>query len=360
MSQHTNPIFNDNKLKLGMFGLNSGNQIMTLAPERYVADWKRSDECMRLADAAGLEAMVSLMGWQTRQFEPFTWATALGARHPTPAVVATFHAQLMHPTFVAKAAATGDHVTAGRFGINVVAGSSPRAYQAFGQELEDHGTRYDHAAEFMDLLHRLWREEAFDFEGRFYTVKRNESLPKPLQAFPPIMNAGTSERGLRFAARYADMVFTHLQEDLDGVRSLTASCKKLAFEEFGRTVQVWTHGYIVLRDTADDAEEFLRYYAEQHADQTRIEAWVKALGEAAPDTMPPADRWKYQRNWAAGGGVALVGTAEQVAARLCELSAAGLDGILFNSIEPEGMLERLTRDLLPRLEQAGLRRPKRS
>lgn len=315
---------------------------------------------MRLADAAGLEAMVSLMGWQTKQFEPFTWATALGARYFNPAVVATLHVQLMHPTFVAKATATGDHVSGGRFGINIVAGSSPRAYQAFGQELESHETRYAHAAEFMDLLYRLWsEEEPFDFEGRFYKVTRNESLPKPLQRFPPVMNAGTSERGMRFAARYADMVFTHLQEDLDSVRSLTAACKRMAYEEFGRKVQVWTHGYIVLRDTSNEAVDFLRYYAEENADHARVEAWVKALGEAAPDSMPAAERWKFQRNWAAGGGIALVGTADQVAARMSELSAAGLDGILFNSIEPEAMLGRLTQDLLPLLEQAGLRRPTR-
>jgi len=63
------------------------------------------------------------------------------------------------------------------------------------------------------------------------------------------------------------------------------------------------------------------------------------------------------RNWAAGGGLAMVGTPDMVAQRLQKLSAAGLSGILLTSLEPEDMLDRFARQVLPRLEAAGLRRP---
>ncbi|CAH1653217.1 LLM class flavin-dependent oxidoreductase [Chelatococcus asaccharovorans] len=355
----TNPVFNDNRLKLGLFGLNSG-QVMTKAPDRYIADWKRSDASVKLASDAGLEAIVALITWHQRQFDTFTWCAALGARHPNPAVVATFHVQLVHPTFVAKAAATGDHITDGRFCLNVVAGSNSRSYQAFGMEMPDHETRYAQAAEYMELLKRLWTEDPFDFEGRHFQVFKAESQPKPVQSLPPIMNAGTSERGVLFAAKYADMVFTHFQEDMDSVRAQCASIKKLAWDEFRRPVQVWTHGYIVIRDTDAEAEEFLRYFAVEHADQARVAAMIKALSESAYEKIQDSERWKYQRNWAAGGGVALVGSPETVARRMAEFSAAGVDGILLNSIEPESMVSRLTADVLPLLEQAGVRKPFRA
>jgi alkanesulfonate monooxygenase SsuD/methylene tetrahydromethanopterin reductase-like flavin-dependent oxidoreductase (luciferase family) len=345
---------------LGLFGLNSGSQVMTTVPERYIADWKRSDAVMKLASDSGLEAMVSLMSWHQRQFDTFSWCSALGARHPNPAVVATLHVQLMHPTFVAKAAATGDHITGGRFGINIVAGSNSRSYQAFGMDMPAHETRYAQAAEFMELLKRLWTEDPFDFEGRHFKVQKADSQPKPLQSLPPVMNAGTSERGVLFAAKYADMVFTHFQEDMDSVRAQCASIKKLAWDEFRRPVQVWTHGYIVIRDTDAEAQEFLRYFAVEHADEARVAAFVKALGESAYEKIQDNDRWKYQRNWAAGGGIALVGSPETVARRLAEFSGVGVDGILFNSIEPESMVSRLTASVLPILEQAGLRKPFRT
>jgi alkanesulfonate monooxygenase SsuD/methylene tetrahydromethanopterin reductase-like flavin-dependent oxidoreductase (luciferase family) len=351
------PLFNDNKLKLGLFALNSGGTMMTLAPDRFQADWRRCDEAMRLAGELGIEAMVSLATWsERREFESFTWSAALGARHPGTANITTFHVQLMHPTFVAKAVATLDHITDGRAAINIVAGSNPATYAAFGQAFEDHNTRYAHAEEFVRVLDLLWSAEGpVDFEGRFYKLNGAYCIPKPMGR-PPIMNAGTSERGLDFAARFADIVFTHLPEgDLEGSRALIAHCKDIARQRYQRKVQVWTHAYVVMRDTQEEADAFLRYYAEEHADHARVEAWTKTLTQTADSKVRDEESWKFKRNWAAGGGIGLVGTPQRVAEQLVVLSELGLDGILLNSTEPENMLAYSRRGLLPLLEQAGVR-----
>ena len=337
--------------------MNAGDHIYTKAPERYTADWDRCAAATVTADRLGIEATVSLMGWTGPQLETFTWAAGLAAITHHPAVLTTMHVQLMHPVFVAKAAATADRISHGRFGINIVAGANPATFGAFGASIEDHETRYAHAAEFMDLLRRLWAaQEPFDFEGRFYRIKRAFSVPKPIQQFPAIMNAGTSDRGREFATKYADIVFTHLEEDIEAVKAQIEDYKSHARNAYGREVQIWTHGYVVMRDSEQEAQEFLNHYAVEHADREGIAKWLKALGGAA-QSADAAQRWKFERNWAAGGGVNLVGTADQVAAKLEALSTAGLDGILLNTIEPEIMLERVGKDLLPRLEQAGLRKP---
>lgn len=351
----TNPLFNDNSLKLGMFALNSGGTMMTLAPDRFTVNWDRCDEAMRLASVAGLEVMVSLATWDRAEFEPFTWTAALGARHPKVATITTVHVQLMHPTFVARAIATEDHITKGRASINIVAGSNPATYSAFGMPFEDHESRYAHAEEFMELLYLLWSSEGpVSYDGRFYQVKNALCQPKPLQARPAIMNAGTSERGLDFAAKHADVVFTHLpDDDLKATRELTSHCKDVAFSRYGRKVQVWTHAYIVMRETQEEADAFLHYYAVEHADRPRVEAYTKVLMQSSDGKT---EQWKIARNWAAGGGMALVGTPESVAQKLIALNQAGLDGMLLNSTEPERMLDMATRKLLPLLEQAGVRK----
>lgn len=356
--QATHPLFNANRLKLGLFGLNAGTQAMTLAPDQYVAEWDRCSEIVGIADRLGFEAMVSLISWGAKaELEPFAWATGLGAQHKHAAFVSTMHVQLNHPTYVAKAAATAQAITHGRFALNIVAGVNPETFRAFGAQLEDHETRYAHAAEFMDLLTRLWTAETpFDFDGRFYTAKNVLSTPRPRYGLPPIMNAGTSDRGRLFAARYADLIFTHLESDIAGVRAQLSELKDLARRDFQREVQVWTHGYAVVRDTQAEADDFLRYYAVDHADTERVARWVKTLGASA-QSASAADKWKVARNWAAGGGVDLVGTPESIAVKLEALSAAGLDGILLKSIEPERMLERFGREVVPRLEAAGLRKP---
>lgn len=354
----TNPLFNDNKLKLGMFGLNAGWHIYTKAPERYEADWDRCDAVTAAVQDLGLETMLWLAGWGSkREMETFTWAAGLAGRYSRPSFVSTMHVQLNHPVFVAKAAATIDRISAGRFGINIVAGATPSTFATFGMPIEDHETRYAHAEEFMQLLRRLWvAEESFDYEGRFYKLANACSLPKGKQSFPAIINAGTSERGRQFACEYADIIFTHIHVDLEQAAAQIADYKSYAWTHFKRRVQVWTHGYTVIRDTHQEAEDFLQYYASQHADHEAVRELVKALGSSAQSSSE-ADRWKYERSWAAGGGINLVGTAEEVADKLSKLSAVGLDGVLFATIEPETLLEHVGSGLLPLLEQAGLRAP---
>ncbi len=364
----TNPLFNDNKLKLGIFGYNGNGPQMTAALERFVAEWPRSRNLAALAAELGFEAVVSFAVWRApidgdgrhlanREFEAFSWCAGIGAAVDGPAVIATFHAQLTNPAFVAKAAATIDHITNGRVALNIVAGSSRHAFGQFGRDIEDPATRYAHAEEFLEVLKRFWVEQdEFEFTGRFYQVRKGVSLPKPLQApHPPIMNAGLSDRGRRFATRHADLVFTLLRDQEDSWAPQIAAYHNLARTEFRRDIQVWTHGYVVIGDTDAHARAYLNSYAEERADPVWVKAWVDELSEGMP-ALRPEQLFVMRRNWAAGGGFELVGSAETVARKLIGLSAAGLSGFLLTALEPEKMLRRFGAEVMPRLEQAGLRR----
>lgn len=366
----TNPLFNDNKLKLGLFCFNSCGAGFTLVPERYRANWPRSVELARSADILGLEAVVTASQWRGRidsdpdhpshnEFEPFTWCAGLGAITTHCALIATFHTQVHSPAFVAKATATIDHITGGRCGINIVAGSSKMTHGLFGKDIEDHEARYRHTTEFVELLRRLWTEtQEFDHQGEFYKLKGGISIPRPLeQPSPPIMNAGYSARGQLFAAGNADLALTLLHEhQADTWKAQVDAYRQKAKEEHDREIQIWTHGYVVIRDTEAEAEDYVRYYAEENVDQMWVDSWVRELGEDMPK-LRPEQQALMQRNWAAGGGMALVGSADQVAEKMMRLSNAGISGILLTAIEPEDMLVRLQRDVLPRLEQAGVRAP---
>lgn len=365
----TNPIFNDNPFKLGLFCHNASVIQMSTAPEKYSPTWPRSLEIARLVDTIGLEVIVSFAGWRGaypddpkhcshREYEPFTWAAAMAAVSKYPAIIGTFHAQLTHPAFVAKAASTIDHITGGRAGLNVVAGSSRLAFAQFGQTIEDHDTRYEHSDEFLAVMKKFWSaEEEFDFDGRFMKVRHGISEPKPIQSpHPAIINAGVSERGRRFAARHADIALTHLRGGEDEWREIIAAYKMLAAGEYQRPVQVWTHGYVVVGDTEAEANDYLSYYAERHADKRWVDAWIAELGENAP-TLRPDQLVHMSRNWAAGGGQSLVGTPGMIVDKMTKLSRAGLNGMLMTALEPELMLSRMHTTVVPLMEQAGLRRP---
>ncbi|MEV1295310.1 LLM class flavin-dependent oxidoreductase [Pseudonocardia sp. NPDC049635] len=365
-----NPLFGGNTLKLGLFCTNGPGASQTLAPEAHETSWDMSLRTARAADRAGFEAVVPFARWKGypenrpqhrsgRVLDPFTWAAGIAAATENIGVFATSHAPTLHPIVAAKQAATVDHISGGRFALNVVGGWNRPELEMFGAPMREHDERYDHLAEWLQVIRRLWSEsDEFDFHGRFFDVVGGVSEPKPVQSAIPIMNAGGSPRGMRFAAEHADLCFVIVHsEDEDAIRDQIQGYKQMAREEFGREVRVWTHTVVVQSDSQAEAEAYYRRFSVEQEDVESVDAWMRLQG-ANTEVMPPAVLQAMRQRFAAGaGGFPLVGTAETVAERLGTLSRAGIEGALLTWVDYDTGIADFTRDVLPLLEEAGLRAP---
>lgn len=365
-----NPLFGDNKLKLGLFTTNGHGASITLAPDAHDMSWDLSLRTAIAADEAGLEAVVPYARWKGYAenrpdhktgtvFDPFTWAAGLASVTRNIGIFATAHAPTMHPIVAAKQAATIDHISGGRFSLNVVGGWNRPELEMFGAPMREHDERYDYLDEWLTVLRRLWTEhEEFDHHGTFFDVVGGTSSPKPLQRAIPIMNAGGSPRGMRFAAEHADFCFVNVgSEDPQEISQQVESYKSTAREQFGRDVSVWTHSVVVQRDTDAAAEAELYRFSVEYEDTESVDAWMRTIGINS-EAMPPDALAAMRQRFAAGaGGFPLVGTSETIAQRLEMLSSAGIDGVLMTWLNFDTGLATFTRDVLPRLEKAGLRAP---
>ena len=195
------------------------------------ADWRSTLTLARLADEMEFEALVPVGRWKGfggvtnfngAGFEPYTWAAAIGAVTKYSAVFATSHVPTVHPIMAAKQATTIDHVTGGRFALNIVTGWFLPEIEMFGAPQMDHDLRYDCAIEWLDIIKRLWTEdEEFDYSGKYYRIKKGILRPKPIQApYPVVMNAGGSETGRHYAAKYCDVAFVIFDPDDVGRRQI--------------------------------------------------------------------------------------------------------------------------------------------
>ena len=364
----TNPLFHANKLKVGVFAFNgTAGCNMTTVPEQYRATWANSLDVAQQADNAGFEVIVPYARWRpfgdahhpsAHVFENFTWASAIAASTRYSGIMSTCHVPLMHPVLVAKAAATIDHVSNGRFGINIVCGWFRPEFEMFGAPLLEHDERYDYAEEWITIIKRLWTEDQeFNFEGKYFRVIRGLSQPKPIQKpRPALMNAGASDRGRRFVAQHSDMAFVFLQShDDEHVRNHVDTYRQLAREVSGREIQVWCICYVVQRDSYEEAVKYVDYYAVEHGDETYADIWVDE-NLARSKGLPPEVQKRLRRSLKAGyGGVPLLGNPNDVAARLERLSACGIDGVLLTWVDFQGGIRDFISGVLPRLEQSGLR-----
>lgn len=363
----TNPLFNSNKLKLGVFGLNGASITASKLPERYVASWDEARPIFEAADRAGLEAIVPYARWlpfgpaghvSGRVLDPACYAAAASALTRHSAVMATVHTPIFHPMVVAKQGATIDQISAGRFGLNVVCGWMTPEISMFGPRMKTHDDRYAQADEWMTIVKRAWVEEQpFDFDGSYIQALGAYSDPKPVQRpYPPVMNAGGSEKGREFAAKHADLVFVMITtNDLTEVKRQVDTYRQLAWDRHRRQIQVWSYASVVQRDSLKEAEDYVDLAINQHGDWEQVDTFIKYQMEGAK-TMPPDVLQKMRFSIAAGGGgVPLLGTAEQIADKLQQLSQCGLDGLLLAWMDPVTGLTSFTRKVLPLLEQQGLR-----
>ena len=356
------------RMKLGTFGTNvESGPTLTTIPTRLRTDWDIVRRLAIKADGMGLDAIVPVARWKGHggihnthgsSFDTFAWAAGVGSVTERAQIFTTCHMGSLHPIAAAKQLVTVDHITGGRAAINTVGGWRHHEMQMFGGSLLPHEARYDHAEEWTELLIRLWTETGpFDFEGTYVKAFGAESMPKPIQRpRPPIMNAGGSDRGRDYAAKYADMAFVVLHGD-DPVahRAQVSSIKDFARDQYSREVQVWSAAYLVCRETEAEADAYLRWYANEYGDMEAANAALSAM--SAESGVLGEQQWQEMRRGfiAGSGGVPLVGTPEMIADRLHAMSEAGIDGCLLICAEWDRELDILSQDLMPVLVEAGLR-----
>ena len=170
MGRRQSPIFNDNRLKLGLFSPNcSSGMAVTKVDERWDNSWDNNIALAKLADEAGLEFLLPIARWigyggetdfHGSVLETVTWATGLLAHTRRINVFATVHTAFIHPFVAAKQLATADQLGKGRLGLNVVAGWNQPEYESFGIDLPaDHSDRYALAQEWFDYVTAVWNHD---------------------------------------------------------------------------------------------------------------------------------------------------------------------------------------------------------
>ena len=262
---------------------------------------------------------------------------------------------MTHPVRAAKEVATVDHVSGGRFGVNVVSGWNDDELRMFGVEPRGHDDRYAVAAEWMTFLRRAWHEtEPFDADGEHYPAVGVVSEPKPVQwPEPVVLGAGTSPAGRDFAARFADVSFA-LVGSADAVGPTVRDIKDYARERYGREILVMGAGHVVCEPTERQAAERFRRLVEDEGD------WDAA--RHAVDMLVPSARAQVDRDALAASAIAgffalpFVGTPEQVVEQMQAACDAGLDGVALSWPDYDAGLAQLDAELLPLMRSAGLRR----
>jgi F420-dependent oxidoreductase-like protein len=263
--------------------------------EHGIPDLFRSDHYMELG--GGHPERGSLDAWTT--------LAALGAltttlRLGTLVSPATFR----HPSLLAKAVVTADHVSEGRVTLGIGAGWHDREHEAYGFPFASTRERMDVLEEQLQVIHGAWADAPFTFEGQHYSLRNLEAQPKPVQRpRPPIIIGGSAgPRSAALAARYADeynTVFPTPDEARARRAAVERACEREGREPLPFSVMT---GVLVGRDRGE-----LEDRARRLTDVTG--------GDTASFLSQAPSGW-------------IVGTLEEAAGQIAALGEAGVDRIM--------------------------------
>ena len=338
-------------------------------------------------------------------FDPLTLLPALAMVTEHLGLIATASTTFEPPYLIARRFASLDHISGGRAGWNLVTTSNPDAALNFGlTEQMAHGERYRRAREFFDVVTGLWdswADDAFigdvengvyfdperlrvlDHQGEFFSVRGPLNIARPIQGWPVIVQAGASEAGRQIAAETAEVIFASGGNLADAQRFYADV--KGRMKNFGRSpehLKILPGALAVVGETAEAARAKRALLDSLVHPDSGVASLSIALGHDASGfdldgplpEIPESNASKSGRERVIArarrdnltvrqlaqivggyGGLALVGTPEQIADQMEEwLYSDACDG--FNIMFPyvPGGLDDFVDKVVPELQRRGL------
>jgi FMN-dependent oxidoreductase (nitrilotriacetate monooxygenase family) len=383
-----------------------------LAPERYehiarVLEEARFDACF-YADTFGLpdihggnfDAYLRL-GGQISYLDPLVVLPVMARVTKHLGLGATLSTTFLHPYWIARTLASLDLLSGGRMAWNIVTSATDLEARNFGMDgIPGKAERYDRADEVLEACNALWEswdEDALvldkeggvfidpskvrytNFAGRWVRTRGPLAMPRSPQVRPVFMQAGSSDRGRDFAARWAELVFCtpHSKADTiafhDDLKGRMAkfgrppeACKVLPsfMTVIGETEAIAQEKYEYLQSLIDPEAQQMLNSSLMGADLSKhrdVESFAAAQGNqgisGSIDRVMQVMRQEglsFTQATQKPRGL-LVGTAQSVADQLEDYFTAGAcDGFIITPTVHPRMFEEFGRLVVPELQRRGL------
>ncbi len=287
--------------------------------------------------------MNDIKGITAPALDAWSTAAALAAVTSTLELMVAVRPNFHQPAPFARMAANVDHIAGGRLSLNVVSSWWADEARRFGLPFDRHDDRYARTSEWLTVVNGMWREETFDFRGRFYTTEQAICAPKP--ARPPVIYAGgESDAAKALIAGRCDAYVMH-GDPVEVVAPKIADMASRRAATGKAPLRYGMAAYAIVRDSeAEAARELARITSVSGlpAGYANFNEWLS--GTELEREM------KIQEYAVSNRGLRpnLVGTPEQLRERIEAYEAAGLDLLLLQMSPQAEEMERFAAQVMRR------------
>jgi alkanesulfonate monooxygenase len=346
-------------LRLGIWALVHGNRAALSDPdEPYDASWDRNRRLVLEAEALGFDC--TLIAQHTAnphragldQLEAWTSAAALAALSDRIEIIAAIKPMLYHPVVLAKMALQIEHISRGRFAINLVNAWNRAEIEKAGILFREHDERYAYGREWLAIVEPLMRGEDVSFRGEFFDVRDYALRPAdPYRARPRIYIGGESQPARALAADMGDVWFINGQPLADVQRLIDdVAGRPRAGRLRDVPLRFGLSAFVIARETEAEAHAVYRHLLALAAK----DAAYRAVQDANTDSKVVMKQTmaKFESVGTNGGTAAgLVGSYDDVAERIARFHQAGIETLLVQFQPFEAEMRRFAKHIMPRLEE---------
>jgi FMNH2-dependent dimethyl sulfone monooxygenase len=331
-----------------------GGWLRNVEDERMEPTWEYVRDLARRSEELGYSLTLlaelnlnDIKGAEAPSLDAWSTAAALAAITQTLELMVAVRPTFHNPALLAKQAANIDHISNGRLTLNVVSSWWADEATKYGIPFDQHDDRYARTSEWLDVVDGCWSArdggQGFSYSGNYYQVRENVLSPKPVSRPRPRLYAGgESDTAKNLIAQKCDAYLMHGDDPATVGRKIADMRQRR--ERLGLPPLIFgVAGYSIVRDSEAEAKkevERITNVQQSARGYANYQQWI--TGSNLEQKISLEDYSVSNRGLRSG----LVGTPEQVSARLEEFSAVGVDLVLLQSSPQLEEMERFSEQVI--------------
>ena len=324
------------------------------------SSWSHTSKIALEAQKQGFNNMLCPSSYQVGQ-DTLSFAAALAPGLSQMSLLTAIRCGEVHPAMLARTLATLDHMLSGKLTVNIISSDLP------GETL-DSKLRYRKSKEVCNILRQAWTRDHIDFEGEFYKLNISAAPSKPYQqnGGPLLYFGGLSPDALDLCAEQCDVFLMWPETEdrlINHMKEMTLRSKA-----YGRKIDFGLRIHLIVRETENEARAAARLLVSKLDDKKGDEIRSRALDAQSfavskqADMRAMADDEGYAEDilWTgvgrarSGCGCALVGSPDQIVAKLNRYMDMGIRSFVFSGYPHFDECQLVGRYILPRFNTGKL------
>src|ERR1051325_994706 len=247
------------------------------------------------------------------------------------------------PAITAKMSANIDHISNGRFSLNIVSAWWEQEMREYGGQWVAHDERYERTREFIEVMQGMWTQLEFSFDGRYYKVEKAHLEPKPVtKPWPTLYAGGESEGAKQMISSHCDGYLMH-GDPVENVRPKVEEMRSRRRELGLGPMKYGIAAYVICRGSEAEVQREVERI-------TDVKDTAGYFGFKDFTTQSQLERELSLRDYSVsnrGLRTGLTGTPEHIAEKIVEFRKAGVEIFLMQMSPMLEEMERFAQEVIP-------------